>query len=148
MVFLFAIGCASTGGHYNPRAERHGGPPGGDKEGRRHAGDLGNLTADANGRAVVRLVARDLQVWELVGRAVVVHAGEDDLGKGGDEESLKTGNAGARVACGVIARAAAVGSNPKRFCACSGKTLWEEEPLIKAQAPAAAATQQGEKVVE
>ena len=38
----------------------------------------------------------------ILGRAVVVHAGEDDLGQGGDEGSLKTGNAGGRVGCGVI----------------------------------------------
>ena len=38
----------------------------------------------------------------IVGRAIVVHALEDDLGLGGDEESKKTGNAGARVGCGLI----------------------------------------------
>ena len=39
---------------------------------------------------------------EVLLRAIVIHADEDDLGKGGDEESLKTGNAGDRVGCGVI----------------------------------------------
>jgi Cu-Zn family superoxide dismutase len=38
----------------------------------------------------------------ILGRAIVIHAGEDDHGRGGDEESTKTGNAGERIACGVI----------------------------------------------
>ena len=38
----------------------------------------------------------------IVGRMIIVHADRDDLGQGGDAESLKTGNAGKRVACGVI----------------------------------------------
>ena len=44
---------------------------------------------------------RNLQ-RNIIGRSVVIHSGEDDLGRGGDEESLKIGNAGSRIGCAVI----------------------------------------------
>ena len=70
-----------------------------------HVGDLGNIVADEQGIARFKIVARRVDLSgdpSVVGRAMVIHADEDDLGLGGDEESLKTGNAGERLACGVI----------------------------------------------
>jgi Cu/Zn superoxide dismutase len=89
-------GCASAGGHYNPDGVDHGSL----KQG--HVGDLGNIVADKSGTARFQLKAERVELKDVVGRAIVIHADEDDLGKGGDEESLKTGNAGERVGCGVI----------------------------------------------
>jgi len=68
-------------------------------------GDLGNITADDNGTASFSIEAKRVDLIgerSVVGRGLVVHADQDDLGQGGDEESLKTGNAGDRLACGVI----------------------------------------------
>jgi Cu-Zn family superoxide dismutase len=85
----------SAGEHFDPTRSLHGGP---DAE-RRHAGDLGNLIADEAGRAQSARVDAHLSLAgtaSVVGRAVVVHAAADDL------TSQPAGNAGARVACGVI----------------------------------------------
>ena len=92
-------GCKSMGAHYNPDNVDHGDIDEG------HVGDLGNITADENGKADFSIKASRVDLIgdrSVVGRGIVVHADKDDLGKGGDEESLKTGNAGDRLACGVI----------------------------------------------
>jgi len=94
-------GCTSAGGHFNPHGKTHGAPA----DEVRHAGDLGNVEAGADGVANVKISDSGISLagpLSIVGRTVVVHADVDDLGKGGHELSPTTGNAGARVACGVI----------------------------------------------
>merc|ERR1719471_1453658 len=96
-------GCKSMKGHFNPLQLSHGAP--GDTY--RHVGDLGNILADEKGVAVIDMEDKLLSLTginNILARGVVIHAGMDDMGKGGDEGSLKTGNAGGRVACAVIAR--------------------------------------------
>ncbi|XP_023012313.2 superoxide dismutase [Cu-Zn] [Leptinotarsa decemlineata] len=96
-----APGCVGTGGHFNPHNQTHGAPE--DKV--RHVGDLGNIVADKAGVAVINFVDNVIALegqHNILGRAVVVHEKEDDLGKGGNPDSLLTGNAGGRLACGVI----------------------------------------------
>ena len=84
-----------AGGHYNPEGHDHGLPA----KDKRHAGDLGNLKADANGAASYTIVAKNISVAGLhnpvVGRGVIIHAKVDDGGQ-------PTGNAGARISQGVI----------------------------------------------
>ncbi len=85
----------SAGGHFNPEGVNHGGP---DAD-VRHVGDLGNVEADADGNAHLELEDQMLSFsgpHSIIGRGIIVHAGEDDL------TSQPTGDAGARVACGVI----------------------------------------------
>ncbi|KAI8524147.1 hypothetical protein RHMOL_Rhmol13G0127200 [Rhododendron molle] len=89
------------GAHFNPNNLTHGAP--GDEI--RHAGDLGNIVANADGVAEATIVDSQIPLGgpnAVIGRALVVHELEDDLGKGGHELSLTTGNAGGRLACGVV----------------------------------------------
>ncbi|AQL06659.1 superoxide dismutase [Cu-Zn] 4A isoform X2 [Zea mays] len=89
------------GPHYNPASKEHGAP----EDENRHAGDLGNVTAGADGVANINVTDSQIPLTgpnSIIGRAVVVHADPDDLGKGGHELSKSTGNAGGRVACGII----------------------------------------------
>lgn len=85
-----------AGGHYNPEGHPHGGPDSAQK----HAGDLGNLSADASGKAHLELTVDYLSVNgpknPIVGRTIMVHSNPDDL------TSQPTGNAGGRIGCGVI----------------------------------------------
>jgi superoxide dismutase, Cu-Zn family len=87
---------SSAGGHFAPEAHPHGAPD----PAAHHAGDLGNVEADAAGHAMVDVTVRGLGLASgeraIVGRAVVVHAQPDDL------TSQPAGNAGARVGCGVV----------------------------------------------
>ena len=95
------LGCMSSGPHFNPGKLTHGAP----EDSIRHVGDLGNITADESGKALVEIKDSMIQLAgpdSIIGRTVVVHADPDDLGKGGHELSLATGNAGARIACGII----------------------------------------------
>merc|ERR1719481_217994 len=74
-------GCKSMGGHYNPLQLRHGAP----SDHNRHIGDLGNIIADTKGEAVIYIKDTHLGLnglSSIIGRGVVVHSGEDDLGKG------------------------------------------------------------------
>ncbi|XP_057480364.1 superoxide dismutase [Cu-Zn], chloroplastic [Actinidia eriantha] len=94
-------GCISTGAHFNPNKMTHGAP----EDEIRHAGDLGNIVANAEGVAEATIVDKQIPLSgpnSVVGRAFVIHELEDDLGKGGHELSLTTGNAGGRLACGVV----------------------------------------------
>jgi len=106
--------CISACSHFNPLDKNHGGPL--DKE--RHVGDLGNIKANHKGIVKQTFIDNKIKLKgknSIIGRSVVIHENPDDLGKGGldkshkfiideekHQESIKTGNAGKRIACGVI----------------------------------------------
>ena len=90
---LSGPGCLTAGGHYNPTGKLHGGLH--DTES--HAGDLGNVS---NGP--IHFKTKKFSISEILGRALIIHENEDDLGKGNHSDSLTTGHAGMRMECAVI----------------------------------------------
>lgn len=91
---------SSAGGHWDPDGHKqHGGPT--SEADKRHAGDLGNLVADAEGKAHYEVSIAGVSIGgknDIVGHSVIVHAKEDDM------KSNPAGNAGGRVAGGAIKR--------------------------------------------
>lgn len=92
-----AADASSAGGHFNPAAQPHGRSG----HGAHHAGDADNLVADARGVAQVDVLLPGVTLGggagnDIAGRAIIVHAAPDDY------TTQPTGNAGARIACGVI----------------------------------------------
>lgn len=94
--------CTSMCAHFNPFGNTHGCP--GMKN--RHVGDLGNISVNNKGEAkyifydnVIKLRGNKSNI---IGRGLIIHEDEDDCGKGGNSDSLKTGNSGKRIACAVI----------------------------------------------
>jgi len=92
-----AADASSAGGHFNPSAQPHGKVG----SGAHHGGDMDNLVANAEGVAQVNAHAEGVTLGggaanDVAGKAVIVHAAADDY------RTQPTGNAGGRVACGVI----------------------------------------------
>jgi superoxide dismutase, Cu-Zn family len=86
----------SAEGHFNPQNKPHGGRHGAE----RHAGDLGNISTNNRGEAIIEFTVHGITIGhgdsDIVGRTLVLHDNADDL------QSQPTGDAGDRLACGLI----------------------------------------------
>ncbi len=85
------VPAGAAGGHFNPDNRSHG----------EHAGDLGNMEVDESGTGTLEVTVTNINLGsndthDVIGRAVVIHAGEDDL------QTDPAGDAGSRILCGVI----------------------------------------------
>ena len=92
--------CNNAGPHFNPHGHNHSGR----KSNERHVGDLGNVITN-NKKTKGSFIDKKILLKgknNIIGRSVIVHDLKDDLGKGKNKESLKTGNAGARLNCAKI----------------------------------------------
>lgn len=96
---------SAAGAHFNPAHTQHGGPD----NPIRHVGDLGNLVADDNGHAHYERVDQMISLEgedSIIGRSIIVHADEDDY------ITQPAGASGAKIACGIIAAAPNLTTQP------------------------------------
>lgn len=89
-------GCKSCCAHYNPNNTEHADLDGG------HAGDLGNIKTDDNGTCNMSIKTNKFIIDEILGRSIIIHEDEDDLGLGTEPDSKTTGHSGSRIACSII----------------------------------------------
>ena len=105
---LSAPDLSSAGAHFNPGGHKHGGPEGTE----RHGGDLGNLTADANGKATYEATVDGITIDDsktgVIGKSVIVHEKPDDM------KTDPSGGSGARIAGGVIKAGGGTGGSGNR----------------------------------
>lgn len=80
-------GFPNTGGHFNPGREVHP----------KHAGDLPPLLGN-HGSAYMKVFTDRFYIEEIIGKTVIIHSGPDDF------RTQPSGNAGTKIACGVIQR--------------------------------------------
>jgi Cu-Zn family superoxide dismutase len=93
--------CSKCAGHWNPHNKNHGGLI----DVNSHAGDLGNIIADKNGLVNTHISTNKLTLYgkySILGRSIIIHKDEDDLGRGDYDDSLITGHAGERLDCAII----------------------------------------------
>ena len=97
-------GCKGACDHWHKgEPSEHGdspSAPGANQIDQRHTGDLGNIEERERKTIFLDNVSLD----ELYGRSLIIHADEDDLGKGGHEDSKTTGHSGTRIGCAIIGR--------------------------------------------
>ena len=95
-------GCHTACDHFNPLNKDHGDL----NDWNSHAGDLGNIIVDNNGHSHFKFRTRKISLTysinNIIGRTLIIHSDEDDLGKGGHHDSFKTGHSGSKIACAVI----------------------------------------------
>lgn len=94
-------GADSLCDHFNPTGNTHGGL----NDPNSHFGDLGNVVANSTGNVRTSIVADFIRLrgpLSVIGRSLIIHEDEDDLGRGGYSDSLTTGHSGKRLLWGVI----------------------------------------------